>query len=635
MGTMILRAVVGMALSWAFAQLSGIVNQYAAVLAPSDPSNLTVDNPALFSVGDRIMVYQAKGATINTSNSSSYGDITALGGAGLFEFNTIVGISGNTLTLQCGLTRPFNLSTPSTARIQVIKVSYHPGDVTITGLVTAPPWDGQKGGVVVIETEGTLTFAANIDVSGRGFRGGLRSLNGGSSSACDPSTFHGDANDQAGRKGEGISEWLSTNHYAYRGKIANGGGGGNNHNTGGGGGANYGTGGQGGWTTCGSRGLCPGWNVSNSGTGIGGAALSTYLSSTNLRLFMGGGGGGGHHNNEQGGNGGNGGGVVILRAASINGAGHQIIVSGTQGVQNLGDGCNQWGVSFAGNDGAGGGGAGGSVAIFCSAFSGNLTIDARGADGQNCSSHLCACFPDHGPGGGGGGGYAAFSQANLPPGISLLLSGGQNGIELTPLNENQYGCTNTGNCISDVPSRYHRGASSGGAGGVIYSASFTPYNSCPLSNTILRRWEVTSLPTGELRHTWEIKSQEPIRSLSLRLRDRQTNAQYAYTLPADYEGSYGHSLPPGLYEGLLTAQTASGNAINLGTKLIPHDLPFIWKADQLYLTSRQGENFFLYDVSGRLLVAGVTPQVVSFTGLAPGMYMLQIGTQMHRLYYWR
>jgi len=69
-------------------------------------------------------------------------------------------------------------------------------------------------------------------------------VNGGSSSACN--TYFGSVDDQAGRKGEGVANWPGFNHYAYRGKLASGGGGGNNHNTGGGGGSNYGAGGQGG-----------------------------------------------------------------------------------------------------------------------------------------------------------------------------------------------------------------------------------------------------------------------------------------------------------------------------------------------------------------------------------------------------
>jgi len=62
---------------WAWAQLSGIVNSYAAVTAFVDPATVTVDNPSPFSVGDRVLLYQAKGATIDVTKSASYGNITA------------------------------------------------------------------------------------------------------------------------------------------------------------------------------------------------------------------------------------------------------------------------------------------------------------------------------------------------------------------------------------------------------------------------------------------------------------------------------------------------------------------------------------------------------------------------------
>lgn len=77
---------IGFLLGWVYAQLSGVVNQYAAVTAFLDPSTIQVDDPTPFAPGDRVLIYQAKGATINTANNSSYGDITSVGGAGLFEF---------------------------------------------------------------------------------------------------------------------------------------------------------------------------------------------------------------------------------------------------------------------------------------------------------------------------------------------------------------------------------------------------------------------------------------------------------------------------------------------------------------------------------------------------------------------
>lgn len=591
-------------LGWAGAQLSGIVNQYAAVEAFTDPTTIQVDNAAGFAAGDRVLVYQAKGATIDQTNSATYGDITAINGAGLFEFGVVQSISGDMITLSCPLTRSFDFTNPVGAAIQLVKVSYHAGDVSLTGTVTTLPWDGQKGGLVVIETEGTLTFNADIDVRGRGFRGGDRSLNGGSGSACNTSTYFGASDDQAGRKGEGIANWPNLNHYGYRGKIANGGGGGNNHNCGGGGGGNYGAGGKGGWTTCGSRWWCPGVSVTNSGTGLGGLSLSSYLSAVNPRLFFGGGGGGGHQNNDQGGAGGPGGGIVILRASQIVGNGRQILASGAQGVQNLGSGCGQGNVSFAGNDGGGGGGGGGAIALYCPTYAGNLTLDVRGAAGQNCGSPLCACTPDHGPGGGGGSGYAWFSTAILPPGLTVLATGGQNGIELTPLDENQHGCTNTGNCIPAGPDRYNRGATPGQNGASLYSLTWTPVSPCPLSTATLRAWTIQLSPTGQVRHEWEVATEKPLSSVEVTWKALGRDSCSGQALLAGHAlGSGQHTFPaPGVYEMSFFVRWPEGGRRLLAQRTVRWETPFHLEGRRLFLSSVREGYCKVYDTQGRLLL---------------------------------
>ncbi len=609
---------------WAWAQLSGIVNSYAAVTAFADPSTVTVDDPTPFSVGDRVLLYQAKGATIDQSSSASYGNITSIGSAGVFEFHQIASISGNNITFTCARVRTFG--NPATDAIQLIKVAYSSGNLTITGEVTALPWDGSKGGVVVIETDGTLSFGANINVRGQGFRGGIYSLNGGSSSACNAATFHGSADDQAGRKGEGVANWPGMNHYAYRGKLASGGGGGNNHNTGGGGGSNYGAGGNGGWTTCGSRWWCGGLNVANSGWGYGGASLSSYLNPSAMRAFLGGGGGGGHQNDNQGGQGGNGGGIVILRAATIQGNGFQIIAAGDSGYRVGAAGCPD--PSIAGNDGAGGGGGGGSVLLFCNNYVGTLTIDVRGGKGGSCSKYLCACHPDHGPGGGGGGGYVAFSTAAVPAGITTLTAGGANGIELTPENENMNGCNNTSrsNCIPAGPNRLNRGATPGSEGGTIFNISYDGLNPCPAAHitlknlslqisprqTLLVEYAVSGLPAEAwLRFTLET----PNHSLT-----REDNTPEGYLhFPLDR---------PGRYRLRLEALTDRGS-YRLAERPFTYQPTYALTGRTLTLWHEEGGPYQIFDLSGRLLTQGYlppkTPLSLSLENLPPGFYWLSIG----------
>jgi len=100
-------------------------------------------------------------------NSASYGNITSIGSTGAFEFHQIAAISGNNITFICPRVRTFG--NPATDAIQLVKVAYSSGNLTITGTVTALPWDGSKGGIVVIETDGTLSFNANINVRRQGF----------------------------------------------------------------------------------------------------------------------------------------------------------------------------------------------------------------------------------------------------------------------------------------------------------------------------------------------------------------------------------------------------------------------------------------------------------------------------------
>ena len=69
------------------------MNQYAAVTAFLDPSNIQVnDDGSLFSSGDRILIYQAKGAAINTTNSVGRGGIPK--NMRIFASNGAAGQSG-------------------------------------------------------------------------------------------------------------------------------------------------------------------------------------------------------------------------------------------------------------------------------------------------------------------------------------------------------------------------------------------------------------------------------------------------------------------------------------------------------------------------------------------------------------
>ena len=155
------------------------------------------------------------------------------------------------------------------------------------------------GGIVAIEAADTIYLNSGIDVSGQGFVGGGLFNYGTPAYNCSnlvPVTAYyfsiiGSTYQNGGIKGEGIADYIASEE-AGRGKLANGGGGGDNQNTGGGGGGNYGAGGLGGQSTV----LCP-----NTSVGVGGIGLSAYgYSNAANRIFFGGGGGAGHENNSVG-----------------------------------------------------------------------------------------------------------------------------------------------------------------------------------------------------------------------------------------------------------------------------------------------------------------------------------------------
>jgi hypothetical protein len=401
--------------------VSGIVNSYYAVSAVNTTNNsVTVDNASGLSPGQRVLISQAKGAAIGSANASTFGDITAVNDAGNYEFNTICTITGNEVVLKATLLNPYD----PTGSVQLVAIPSY-GSVTVSGTVTASPWDPTtgKGGIVVIEAAGTIFLNADIDVSGRGFLGGSLVNYPVPPYNCDwfvtvnnyylslPASGYY----TGGKKGEGIAAYILNEEYG-RGKLANGGGGGNNTNTGGAGGGNYGAGGAGGQRAGESAFQCQGAYA-----GIGGVSLAAYgyTPATN-KLFFGGGGGSGHENNGVGLPGGNGGGIIILSAPLVVGGGGRLLATGVAPVNPTNTDPTQ-----AEGDGGGGGGAGGSVILNATTVTGAVTAVATGARGSDASNLVNDCT---GPGGGGGGGVVWTTGTSIPGAVTPSVAGGSNGV---------------------------------------------------------------------------------------------------------------------------------------------------------------------------------------------------------------
>lgn len=404
--------------------ISGTINSYYQVTGINIiPNTVTVSSSAGLSPGVKVLIIQAKGATINTSNTSSFGNISALNNAGNYEFNYICGVSGNTILLQYELLRSYDVG----GSVQLIPVPQY-NSVTVTDTVRAAAWNSATGtgGVLVLEARDTVFLNSVMDASGRGFSGGTLLNNTNCVWSTNVADFvlpavPADANSSSSKKGEGIADFITNGEYG-RGKQANGGGGGNNHNTGGAGGSNYGTGGNGGERSNETFFQCHG-----ASPGVGGLSLSGQgYSAANNRIFMGGGGGAGHQNNSVGTPGGNGGGIIILVANTIyNNSGKLLANGGAPYNPACANPLNAEG------DGGGGGGAGGTIVLHVQQIvNGELSAEVKGAAGSSAGWATNNCT---GPGGGGGGGVIWVSNAGLLTNIADSTSGGINGV-ISPLN---------------------------------------------------------------------------------------------------------------------------------------------------------------------------------------------------------
>jgi gliding motility-associated-like protein len=407
--------------------ISNIINAYTPVLGLNPCSNgLTVEDATAFNTGDTVLLIQMKGAIIDSSNTAAFGTITDYKNAGNYEFNYVKSKAGNIIELEKKLTRQYDIPV---GKVQLVRVPYFPNSVTISDTLTCLPWDGNKGGVLVLNVQDTINLNADINVSGRGFKGSQPITTIPGTGIFNQTDYAFPANAVHGtRKGEGIAE-VSENLIFCRGPLGSGGGGGNSSNAGGGGGGNGGTGGRGGNEWGGSP-------IVLTNGGVGGN-ICTY-SGTNNKIFMGGAGGAGHANDGSGTAGGNGGGIVIIKSGTIKPNTYKILSNGFQGPDCLN-------ISVCA-DGVGGGGAGGTILINAQTITGNLPVQANG--GKGADNNIPG--PNvHAPGGGGGGGSLLVNSGSLLSNISFSSNGGVAGKALNHANTN-WGAINGSNGISST-----------------------------------------------------------------------------------------------------------------------------------------------------------------------------------------
>ncbi len=381
--------------------LAGTINQYARVLEiDTCAASLRLDDASAFQPGDTLLLIQMQGASIDLSNNGDFGQVTDLQSAGRYERIVAGQINGDTILATQQLLHDYQTE----GRIQLVSLPYYESAV-VTETLTAPAWNGNTGGLLALRAR-RLEMQADIDLSGRGFRGGDAALDYDGNcvwfGAYDNFSYES-GSIRGGNKGEGIAG-IGPAWSRGRGAAANGGGGGNDHNSGGGGGAQLSSGGLGGINDNPSFFGCQGDNP-----GRGGRALPPVPE----RLFLGGGGGAGHGNNNVATPGGQGGGIALILADTLQANGFAIRANGTAPLQP------------AAGDGAGGGGAGGTLFLRSNSPAPELTLEARGGRGGDADNgNQEQCF---GPGGGGSGGRLlrqGLEQA------TVLLSGGEAGRSL-------------------------------------------------------------------------------------------------------------------------------------------------------------------------------------------------------------
>ena len=304
---------------------------YAGCSGTISTKAVTIDTASTFADGDLVLIHQSRGTS-----------------AGVWELNKIASGGGTTsLTMEHDLMNTYTDSGASQA--QVIELKEY-NNLTVSSTITAPLWDGNKGGIIAFLDKGTATISGSLVATGRGFDG-----------------YPGDTD--PGRQGEGTPSIGGTRTTAANGSGAGGGAvGGSNRCAGGGGGGHATSGGTGGTGGTGSAGGVGGGVVGN-------AALTL--------MDMGGAGGSGGGDIGAGGSAGNGGGIIVIIAK-------QIVVTGT--IYSRG---NNGGATSGTYEGCGGAGAGGSVLLKAEiATLGTTKIVATGGTGGTYSGA---------PSGGSGG----------------------------------------------------------------------------------------------------------------------------------------------------------------------------------------------------------------------------------------
>jgi hypothetical protein len=596
--------------------INGVINTYHRVIEVI-PAKACVRLNTVAGLArlQKVLLIQMKGASVITTNNSSFGDTTSLNNAGNYELAIICSIHGDSVFMFHNFLNSYTVAD----KVQLVKFAeYFSANVVDT--VRASAWNNASGtgGVIALSVSQDLILNAPICADGSGFKGGAYIFSDGACTNFFPEALYyydgalNSGHQSGAYKGESVYDFPASQS-GGRGAPANGGGGGNNHNNGGGGGANLSAGGIGGGNS--SSGGCT--------TELHALAGKPLKSWNGKKIFFGGGGGAGHADGTTipiGG--GDGGGIVFIHANTIIGNGYKISANGTAGGAAI-------------SDGASGGGAAGTIMMDVASYSGAITVQAKGGDGGNeddaGTSKRC-----YGAGGGGSGGAIYFT--GLIPAVTLSVAGGTAGLEYggDPL------------CNAAVP------ATTGSAGLTI--ASYTLRQSTDSASyclsisplpVILQSFKALASQTNIVLK-WQISNSELVKEFFIE-KWLDDNWSPINKIPAnDLNSAY----------GCVDAQPLA--AINLyRLKIVEKDNSFFYSPVQQVIMNARNEQFIVYpnpatrqimilgqlkaysevklfQLTGQLVWKKTQPDptsrmVIDLPGLMPGIYLLKLNEEIKKL----
>jgi hypothetical protein len=144
-----------------------IINGYANVSAINgSKTTLSVNNVNqsfdAFDVGDKIIIMQMQDNVVgsDTLDNSSFGNISLIANAGVYEFTTIASNSpASGIPTSITLVAPLinNYTTTSRSSVQIITFKNLGTNFTTTSNITGLAWNGFVGGVIAFQVDSKLT----------------------------------------------------------------------------------------------------------------------------------------------------------------------------------------------------------------------------------------------------------------------------------------------------------------------------------------------------------------------------------------------------------------------------------------------------------------------------------------------